>query len=229
MDARTSNTNYNELLHGIQLPLSAARLEMVECAFKILDKDGSKIIDASDLAAVYDASQHPDVAEGKKTTAQVTTEFLKGFEGGTTKDGRISRDEFVKYYEDLGASIPSDEYFVEMMKSCWKLDATAAASKGGCSSCSGCDIPKLCGLLKQRISQKTKTGQRLSLTLKKIFDFFDVDESGAVTDVEFTSAMVRLGIHLSDKEQSAFFTFFAGDDGKITTKEFIEKMNLDDY
>jgi len=217
------NINYNELLLGIQLPLSAPRLAMVERAFKKMDRDGSRVLDVKDLESVYDASKHPDVLEGKKTEAQVSVEFLKGFEGGKQRDGRVTFDEFKSYYQDLGASIPSDEYFVAMMQSVWKIRAASAAA---CEHDSM--IKTYTGLLKQKVAQKTKTGQRLSLTLKGIFDFFDADESKAITKGEFSQALVRLGIPLNDKDLGIFFTYFAGSDGRISTAEFIGKMELDD-
>jgi len=215
------NINYNEFLLGIQLPLSGVRLEVVNKAFEILDADNSGVIDLKDCVGVYDASKHPDVQQGKKSAGEVTTEFLKGFERGK-KDGKISLEEFQGYYEDVGASIPSDEYFVAMMRSCWKIKSAAAAADtaGG--------IEKWIALITKKTSQKTKTGQRLSLTLKKIFDFFDGDESGMITKDEFQNALVRLGIHLNLKELREFFNYFAGSDGRISTKEFIDKMNLDD-
>jgi len=49
-----------------------------------------------------------------------------------------------------------------------------------------------------------------------------------ITNDEFQNALVRLGIHLNLKELREFFTYFAGSDGRISTKEFIDKMNLDD-
>jgi len=214
------NINYDELLHGIQKPLAGDRLEIVKTAFGILDKDGSGVIDISDVATVYDATKHPDVQEGKKTAREVTIQFLGTFERGT-KDGKITFDEFAGYYEDLGASVPSDQYFVEMMQSCWKIKPAAKKSD---------DTPlaKWIALLKKKTQQKTKTGQRMTLTLKKIFSFFDGDESGAITKDEFVQTLVRLGLHLKPAEQGEFFTYFAGSDGRISTAEFIDKMDFDE-
>jgi len=214
------NINYNELLHGIQLPLSGARLAMVQSAFKKLDKDGSSVIDVSDIAKIYDASQHPDVQEGKKTEKEIALAFIGAFESGT-KDGKITFAEFQSYYEDLGSSIPSDEYFVGMMQSVWKLKPAGAKPVDS-------SIAKWMTILRNKAQQKTKTGKRLSLTLKSIFGFFDGDESGAVTKQEFSQALVRLGVHINKKETDQFFSFFAGSDGRISTAEFITKMELDD-
>lgn len=219
------NINYDELLHGIQLPLSPPRLAVVERAFKILDKDGSSVIGVNDIAKIYDASNHPDVQEGKKTEREVLIAFMAAFEKNGTTDGNITFDEFKSYYEDLGSSIPSDAYFVGMMENVWKVKSAAGS---GPEAAVDSQISTWMTLLRNKAQQKTKTGKRLSLTLQSIFKFFDGDESGAVTKEEFSKALVQLGVHINDKELNQFFNFFAGADGRISTSEFIKKMDLDD-
>lgn len=214
------NINYNELLMGIRQPLAGARLEVTKAAYNKLDKDDSGVVDLKDFRIAYDASQHPDVREGKKTKDAALLQFLGQFERGT-KDGKVTFAEFGAYYEDLGASIPSDSYFVAMMTSCWKLKPQV--SKNGRHP-----IDVNMSLLAKKIQQKTKTGQRESLTLKKIFDFFDKDESGAITIDEFKAALERMGLPLPEKDLKQFFDHFAGSDQRISTMEFIGKMNLDD-
>lgn len=38
---------------------------MVSAAYKVLDKDGSGVVDMVDIVQRYDASKHPEVAAGK--------------------------------------------------------------------------------------------------------------------------------------------------------------------
>ena len=45
-------------------------------------KDGSGVVEPSDIMGVYDTSQHPDVIKGTKTPDQVLAEFLETFEVG---------------------------------------------------------------------------------------------------------------------------------------------------
>eukprot|EP00644_Phytophthora_capsici_P002488 jgi/Phyca11/533185/estExt2_fgenesh1_pg.C_PHYCAscaffold_110062 len=51
-------------------------------AFKILDADGSGVVDLNDIKAKYSAKQHPDVLQGRKTEDEVLLEFLDTFDGG---------------------------------------------------------------------------------------------------------------------------------------------------
>jgi len=40
---------------------------MVEAAFKKLDLDGSGVVDAEEIASIYNAKKHPAVIDGRKT------------------------------------------------------------------------------------------------------------------------------------------------------------------
>jgi len=56
------------------------RMNLVEQAFTIIDKDGSGEIDINDIKDVYNGKMHPDVKAGKKTEDEVLMEFLETFE-----------------------------------------------------------------------------------------------------------------------------------------------------
>jgi calcyphosin len=61
----------------------------VDLAFNILDRDGSGILELADFALCYNASQHPDVLNGKKTEEQILADFVEVFEVGGEKDGNV--------------------------------------------------------------------------------------------------------------------------------------------
>ena len=90
-------------------------------AFRVLDKDGSGIVDATDVAMVYDASQHPAVITGAKTKDAVLREFLDTFDVGGEVDGKVTREEFVNYYTNISSSIESDDYFELMIRNAWHI------------------------------------------------------------------------------------------------------------
>ena len=100
----------------------------VRRAFKILDRDGNGIITLSEIKQLYNAKMHPDVKAGKRTEDDVLLEFLETFEThhnvlmGKEADGQVTAEEFEEYYNNVSASIDTDEYFALMMKSAWKLD-----------------------------------------------------------------------------------------------------------
>jgi Ca2+-binding EF-hand superfamily protein len=106
-------------------------------AFKKIDKDGSGILDMSDIKGVYNAKMHPDVKAGKKTEDEIMLEFLDTFEvhhglkNPEDRDGRVSQQEFIEYYENISASIDNDEYFKLMITNAWNLDNKSYAKGWG--------------------------------------------------------------------------------------------------
>jgi Ca2+-binding EF-hand superfamily protein len=93
---------------------------MVMKAFHMLDKDNSGQLTVSDICGIYDVSKNPEFLEGRATKDQILTNFLNQFDGVRgNNDGVVTLEEFCDYYRDVGMSVPSDEYFVQMMESTW--------------------------------------------------------------------------------------------------------------
>ena len=44
---------------------------------------------------------------------------------GNPRDGRVTLDEFMEYYANVGATIDSDEYFSIMMNNSWNVTGNA--------------------------------------------------------------------------------------------------------
>ena len=40
----------------------------------------------------------------------------------TARDSKVTLDEFLEYYRNVGASIDNDEYFALMITNAWNLD-----------------------------------------------------------------------------------------------------------
>ena len=109
--------NYDEFLRSIRGDLNDFRKGLVEKAFRKIDKDGSGYLEISDIKDTYNASKHPDVMAGKKSEDQILMEFLETFEThhnimtGGSSDNRVSLEEFIEYYTNVGASLDNDDYF----------------------------------------------------------------------------------------------------------------------
>eukprot|EP01031_Cornospumella_fuschlensis_P036535 gene36535-44323_t len=120
--------SYDEFIQGFRNPLSARRLDLVQLAFSVIDRDGSGIVDAAEVASMYDASKHPDVIAGRRTAQQVLSEFLETFDVGGVKDGMVTQDEFINYYTNLGANIDNDDYFELMIRNAWHISGGQGAA-----------------------------------------------------------------------------------------------------
>ena len=114
------NVGYEEFLNGLRDDLSQRRRNMVLKAFAMMDKTGEGMITVQDIQGIYDVSRNPDFIEKRLTKEQILVNFLNQFDGARgNNDGKVTLDEFLDYYRDLSMSIPSDEYFVQMMESTW--------------------------------------------------------------------------------------------------------------
>jgi len=94
--------NYDEFLYGVRGPMNGFRKSLVMQAFNKMDRDGSGVLEITDIKGIYDASQHPEVQQRKKTEDEILTEFLQTFEmnhdmsHNWKPDGRVTKQEFTE-------------------------------------------------------------------------------------------------------------------------------------
>ncbi len=77
---RDGQISYAEFLRIVTGEMNETRKQLVEAAFKKLDKNGDGVITVDDLKDVYKASRHPDVVAKRRTEGEVLAEFLDTFE-----------------------------------------------------------------------------------------------------------------------------------------------------
>jgi Ca2+-binding EF-hand superfamily protein len=118
---QSKTINFEEFIQGVRDPLDDRRLRLVHQAFAKIDLDGSGEVDAQEMASLYDASKHPEVIAGRMTPEQVLRHFLDTFDVGGEVDGKVTLNEFINYYTNLGASIDSDDYFELMIRNAWHI------------------------------------------------------------------------------------------------------------
>jgi calcyphosin len=130
--------SYDEFLRSIVGRMNNLRINICKKAFSIMDKDGSGKLDINDIRQTYNAKQHPDVMDGKRTEDEVLTEFLDTFEDhfcdmkgqADSRDGIIEMHEWLEYYNNVSMSIDRDDYFQLMMNNAWNLDGSKVTKKG---------------------------------------------------------------------------------------------------
>ena len=89
-----------------------------------------RIVEPEELLSSYDCSKHPEVIAGRMTPKQCLEEFLDTFEVGGEKDGKVTEDEFINYYTNLGVSIDNDDYFELMIRNAWHM----SGGEGWCAN-----------------------------------------------------------------------------------------------
>ncbi|KAK7249447.1 hypothetical protein SO694_00049056 [Aureococcus anophagefferens] len=102
-DDGSGDVDYEEFLAHLRGPMSQRRKDLVARAFQVLDADGSGVIECQDVVDKFDASQHPDVKQGKKSPDEVT------------------RAEFDHYYHNVSCSIDDDDYFELVIRNAWHI------------------------------------------------------------------------------------------------------------
>ncbi|XP_076098666.1 calcyphosin-like [Mytilus galloprovincialis] len=112
---------FDEFLQAIRPPMSQTRIAIINEAFAEFDKEtGDGVITLEDLRKDYIVENHPSYKRGFFTKDQVLSEFLHVFEK-ETEDGKVTKEEFTNYYSAVGANIDTDEEFVKMMKTAWRI------------------------------------------------------------------------------------------------------------
>lgn len=71
---------------------------------------------------------------GRKTEEDVYGEFIETFETHHNikkgiRNRRVTREEFLEYYNNISMSVDDDEYFVGMIQAAWKLNPSQNYSK----------------------------------------------------------------------------------------------------
>jgi len=138
---------YEEFLLQLRGNISERRLAVLNWAFDAIDADKSGFIDMNDMLNGYNAEGHPKVVSGAITSVQALRWFIKNFDVGGIPDGKVTRKEFSNYYKSMSAGIDSDQQFIDIVKSAWKLQgkppkppsATSGSHKG---SAAAKDAPK---------------------------------------------------------------------------------------
>ena len=112
------------------------RMGLAKRAFKVMDKDGSNVLDIDDIRQRYNAKHHPDVKAGKKTEDEILFEFIDTFEAHHSdckedaRDGKVSIHEWIEYYNNVSMSIDRDDYFELMMNNAWNFKGDKVTKKG---------------------------------------------------------------------------------------------------
>eukprot|EP00903_Cladosiphon_okamuranus_P013063 g12184.t1 len=123
---RSGSINYDEFLFAVSGELNERRSQVILEAFEVMDKDKSGAVNAADLKGAYDVSQHPGVVSKRLTEEEVMEDFVSTFEG-EIKDGKVTPEEWCRYYALLSAGMSSDDEFELMMRNAWHLPGGVGA------------------------------------------------------------------------------------------------------
>jgi Ca2+-binding EF-hand superfamily protein len=191
------NIGYEEFIRAMKEPLSPMAKDFVLRAFAQLDRDGSGVATIKDIAHLYDVSENADFLDGIKTRDEILGDFLNSFDGlRGNADEQITQEEFLDYYSDLRAGIPSDEYFCRMLESTWGMAHEDASGEYRDH------LKHILHLFRQRLITLSN-GSQEEYKLKQLFDQFDLNRNQIITMDELAALMAKLGISVERKYLSA--------------------------
>ena len=234
------NVDYDEFLKLVRGPLPIRRRRIVVEVFKAIDNragaqsrggrsDGKLTID--DLMDVYSSKTHPEVQAGRKSESAMLREMLETFEGRKgNRDGIVTLDEWMNYYEELSASIDNDDHFNLMVSGAWAklFEGKDASLRKPLPAGKIDEIEKrLIDAIRARSNGVSETR-----ALESVFKQFDTDKSGCIDFHEFQRAMERFGLatggHYSGCTVELIMALFDRHDpdgsGELSYSEFIKGL-----
>jgi Ca2+-binding EF-hand superfamily protein len=109
--------SYNDFLVAVRGPVSKRRLDIINMAFQVLDKNGNGRVELDDLSN-YETNHDPDVQAGKVSHQDALNLLISNFGG---RNGVITKQQFTNHYKNVSSSIGDDDYFELMMRNAWHM------------------------------------------------------------------------------------------------------------
>jgi len=217
--------DYANFLTAMRDPLSERRVKLIEKAWKKLDPSNTGIVDCSVLVENFEAAKNKDVLGKVRSKDDLLSEFLAHFDkiDRVNKSGKITKQDLYNYYTDLGVSIPSDQFFAELLQGTWLVveDETSTVKKEA--------ITNIIKNFRYKLIQLSK-GSQDEYLLRKIFKEFDLNKNGYMTIDELNAMMVRLEMPIHGSHLAAVFaTIDKNKSGYIEFEEFVYFLVNDPY
>jgi hypothetical protein len=127
---KTGSINYNELIQTIIEPVSNNRKLIIQKIYDNFNKDSNGKVSINEIKLSFNARRHPDAISGKKSEREIFGEFLDNIESYREYmenmkgiyDNKMSLEDFINFYIEVGAGFEDDKMFEFMINNCWNSD-----------------------------------------------------------------------------------------------------------
>ena len=124
---KKGSINYNNLIQTIIGQITPMRDTIIKNIFEQFNKDNNGNVSLGELKMLFNANNHPDVINKKKSRGEIYGEFLDMIE--TYKEylenmrgiytSCLSLEDFINFYQIIGVDIEDDKIFEFMINNCW--------------------------------------------------------------------------------------------------------------
>mmetsp|Transcript_21574 Transcript_21574/g.43317 ORF Transcript_21574/g.43317 Transcript_21574/m.43317 type:complete len:367 (-) Transcript_21574:436-1536(-) len=209
--------------------LVGRRQRIAKKAFAQFDQTGHDIALLKSMKTVYDPSIHPKVLSGDMKEEEAYKEFVGKLDGSRfgqpkAKPVKVTLEEFMEYMAEIGADIPEDNDFVDMMQKAWKIRETPTKEM---ILLDRKHVDALKDTIREKVRQRTDSQKFENMTMYRACRHFDLSNSGDIDLQEFSNAITVLGIHLRPEDERALFESFNPQNGAITYAEFSNALFAD--
>ena len=132
---KTGRIPTNDLINIIKGTLNNKRKSNINEIFTYIDTEKTGEISVNNLKNLYNAKNHPDVLEGKKTEEEIYNQFYYTIDVyiriNQILNNSINKEQFIDYYSGISPSIQKDEDFQNILEKVWNVDKQKYKNRSG--------------------------------------------------------------------------------------------------
>ena len=193
----------NEFLYLIRGPLNEQRKNILLAAFASLDKEQTGRIEVSLLKKRYNPAAHPDILLKKSNEEEILNDFNYELEIFTKAKGIkdvLYVQEFMEFYEAISAAIDNDNYFIDIISSCYNL-----SNPSNHSNMNANNLALTTSTLRKLNSILSLRGTKGIFGIMRLIHAFDKANTRELTLEEFQQICNAYRITLTADEMASLF------------------------
>lgn len=123
---KTGRIPTNDIINVIKGTLNDKRKSYINTIFSTFVTDKKGKISVNDFKILFNARNHPDVLEGKKTEQEIYNQFCYTIDVyiriNNILSNSLNNEQFIDYYSGISPSIKTDEDFKNILVKVWNVE-----------------------------------------------------------------------------------------------------------
>jgi hypothetical protein len=155
-----ADASTDEMLRNLSMTLNPRRERFVRKVFNTLKAEYGDDPTLQQLSERIHVENHPDAASGQTTAENIRQELIDDLASINGGNNTVSEEDFLQLYSDAGATMPSDDYFVNVLEREWNISEEALARNDQEK------IRRYIDTMLERARQKSRPGEPQQLYLE---------------------------------------------------------------